>query len=764
MKILMIACLLLCGALAPAQQLMHTKVNIRFDYAASRLYGQEWISVTASDSVVLDAKGMDIHRVSRNGKDLQFRYDSLRLFVPLPHQRAVYTIYVDYTAKPYERKGIGKRERGLYFVQSSSPQIWTEGEPESTSGWLPTLDRPDQKGTTELSMTVPGAYTTLSNGRLSAQKSHANGTRTDTWIMDRPNAPYLTMMAVGNFHITHDHWRDVPVDYYLEPQYAPYARQLFGLTPAAMEFFSRITGVPFPWNKEAEIVVHEYVSGAMENTTATVFGEPFRASIRELADRYDDPGVAHELFHQWFGDYVTCKSWGDLTLNESFADLGEILWVEHQYGSDAAGNRIQAGLDNYLGDSSNFSLPLVNYHFKKAEDMSNAVTYKKGGRILWMLRNYMGPAAFNKGMHLYLTRHAYGNATSAQLCLAMQEACGRDLQWFFDQWYYGSGHPVLDISYQYANGTQTVIVKQTQPIPFKLPVAIDLYVHGRKTRHTITLSKATDTLRFHTMQPDLVNVDADKVLVAQKTDHHSAEEFAFMYAHTPLYLDRYEALDYFCNHPQSPLAKTIIGLALKDRYFGLRVKAVQATSDGEAVDSLLQMETNNQVIAAALQQLGDSKAGTAMGLYTRALNSRSFIVQAKALTGMNTVDTAKAMVAARKLENDNYGELTSAIFELYAASGSKANWAFVYRRYTTGTLSEKINLLPQFAAMTASVQDPASAQQGVAVLKQMGVQFKSKGAAPMIIKLLEEVRAARLTQHDHATISLIIEAESALHD
>ena len=273
--------------------LIHTKLDVKFDYKKRYMYGREWVTIKPhfypTDSLRLDAQGMDIKSLSlvKNGKNipLKYTYDGLSLAIKLDKEyknNENYTLYIDYTAKPDELKVKGSAAitdaKGLYFINPDSTekdkpvQIWTQGELQSSSAWFPTIDRPNQKTTDEISMTVPAKYVTLSNGRLAAQKKNADGTRTDTWKMELPHSPYLFMMAVGNFKIYKDKWRDKEVSYYLEPKYAPYAKEIFGHTPEVMEFYSNILGVDYPWNKYAQIVVRDYVSGAMENTTATLHG------------------------------------------------------------------------------------------------------------------------------------------------------------------------------------------------------------------------------------------------------------------------------------------------------------------------------------------------------------------------------------------------------------------------------------------------------------------------------------------------------------
>lgn len=775
-------------------ELVHTKLDVRFDYQKCYVYGKEWVTIKPhfypTDSLQLDAKGMDIREVAvmRGDKPLplKFSYDSLELNIHLDktyHSNERYIIYINYTAKPNQRKGIRKNERGVYFInpqgkeKDKPTQIWTEGEPESSSAWFPTIDKPDQKATSEISMTVPAKYVTLSNGRLASQKNNPDGTRTDTWKMEQPNAPYLFMMAVGDFKIYHDHWRGKPVDYYLDPKYAPYAKEIFGQTPEAMEFFSNITGIDFPWNKEAEICVSDYVSGAMENTTATVFGNFYQGSPRELADSYFSAGVEHELFHQWFGDYVTAKNWGNLTLNESFADFGEIIWLEHKYGKDAADEHIRDGLQGYLNNKDNYSKQLVYYNYKVPADVFNGVTYQKGGRILNMLRNYLGNDAFYKGLHIYLTTNAYKNAEAAQLRLAMEEASGLDLNWFFNQWYFGAGHPVLDINYKWdaASKTETVYIAQKQDGQvFKLPIAVDIYSGGKTVRHKVWINDKNDTLNLHfDTEPDLVNVDADKILVCQKTDNKSLKEFAYQYFHAPLYLDRFEALDVAGNNLKDSLSQKVILAAINDKFPGLRKKAVMLVGQSDSVmkakaepklAALAQTETNNQTKAGVLQVLARYKDARNMPVFYSALKSESYTVQAAALFGISLVDEQKAIEEAHAFENDNEGELTEAIFVLYGKKADPKDWPYLYKRYTTGTLQEQIHLLNKFTTMITKINDPAATRQGIDVLTDMAIKYKSEGATPYIVKFLNQIKEAKQKQNDAASVTAAADAVKKIND
>lgn len=351
--------------------LIHTKLDVSFDYGKRYLYGKEWLTLKPhfyeTDSLTLDAKGMDIKEIAIiQGKvktPLKYTNDGQQLFITLNRKYKStenYIIFIDYTAKPDELKVKGSKAitdaKGLYFINPDGKddkpiQIWTQGETEASSAWFPTIDKPNQKTTSEIAMTVLAKYTTLSNGKLVSQKPNANGTRTDIWKMDLPHSPYLFMMAVGDFKIYKDTYNGKEVSYYLEPKYAPYAKQIFGKTPDMMNFYSKMLGVEYPWVKYAQIVARDYVSGAMENTSATLHGEYVQRTARELLDDNQESTIAHELFHQWFGDYVTAESWSNLTMNESFATFGEVLWHGHDAGQDAEDRSRYEKLQNCLRSS-----------------------------------------------------------------------------------------------------------------------------------------------------------------------------------------------------------------------------------------------------------------------------------------------------------------------------------------------------------------------------------------------------------------------------
>jgi aminopeptidase N len=780
--------------------LVHTKLDVRFDYKKRFMYGKEWVTLKPhaykTDSLRLDAKGMDIKTVAvvKAGKNtpLKFTYDSLSLNIKLDKVYSAgenYIVYIDYTSKPDQLKVQGSAAisdaKGLYFINPDSAvkgkpvQIWTQGETESSSAWFPTIDKPSQKTTEEIYMTVPSKYVTLSNGKLVSQKNNGNGTRTDYWKMDLPHSPYLFMMAVGDFKITKDVWKGKEVSYYLEPKYAPYAKTIFGYTPEVIEFYSKTLGVDYPWNKYAQIVVRDYVSGAMENTSATLHGDYVQGTPRQFLDRYyniaqGESTVVHELFHQWFGDYVTAESWSNLTVNESFADFSETLWAEHKYGKDEGDAHINGDRKSYLNSPDAAAKNLVRFNYNDKEDMFDVVTYQKGGSILYMLRNYLGNEAFYKGLNIYLKNNALKNGEAQQLRLALEEASGKDLNWFFNQWYYNAGHPILNITYGWdaANKTQSVYVQQTQAgNAFMLPVAVDLYVGGKKTRQQVWLRTKSDTLTFKVAaKPELVNLDADKMLLVKKTDNKTGDEFAYQYANAPLYVDRLEAVTWARNQASSDAnSRKIIIAALKDKYYGLRIEAIKAlklsnddvrNAAQPILISLAQTDPNNLVKAAALNALGGLKASGNTTLFKQALGSQSYAVQSAALNGLAALDPAASLTMAKSLEKDSEGDLSQSILNIYAANGTDAEWPYVNQKFEEADAQGKFSVMRNYAAYISRLQSSAYAQQGIEQIKSTGVRYKQYGVAPALVTILEGIKTQRAK--DDASVKAVDAAIAAL--
>lgn len=775
--------------------LVHTKLEARLDYTKSQLNGKVWLTLKphfyATDSLLLDAKGMDIRQVAmvKNGKNtpLKFSYNGMQANIDLDRSyrnNEQYTIYIDYTAKPNEYKGQGSAAitdaKGLYFInpqgeeKNKPTQVWTQGETEGTSVWVPTIDRPNQKTTQEFYLTVPAKYVSLSNGKLISQKTNTDGTRTDYWKMDQPHAPYLFFIGVGDYAVIKDSYKGKEVSYYIEKEYGPVARRIFGNTPEMMQYFSNITGVDFPWVKYTQMTARDYVSGAMENTTATLHQESAQQDARELVDENRWEGtIAHELFHQWFGDYVTTESWSNLTLNESFANYSEYLWSEYKYGKDAADEHNFEDMQGYLMSGSE-AKDLVRFNYNDKEDMFDAVSYNKGGRILHMLRNHIGDSAFFKGMNLYLTTNKFKSAEAHQLRLAFEEVTGKDLNWFFNQWYFNNGHPNLEITntYDEAGKRVQVIVRQTQDSTniFRLPVAIDVYQGNNRTRHNVWVENRTDTFYLPAAaRPSLVNFDAEKVLLAQKKETKSMDEYGVQFRNARNFLDRYEALAAALKKQEEQKAVEIINLAINDTYHGIREMAIggldlkkQAlrTMMEEPLYKMAQNDKNKKVKAAAIAKLSEYGFAKYANLYKTSVNDSSYTVAGAALSALADVDSVAAYTEAKRLMGQPAkGDLGSAIAAIMIERGDVSAAEMIISNFEQMPLSqEKVQSLMPLAQYLTIIDNMDQFKRGVNALAgfvgQLPAQYRGQFKGP-IENMLRQIQTRKTAAGQQAQAAYV---------
>lgn len=677
--------------------LIHTKLNLKFDFTKSQLIGEEWIKIKphfySTQTVVLDAKSMDIHSVSLNNNNLEYTYKDNLITITLDkeyNRNETLELYIQYTAKPEEVQQKGSEAitdaKGMYFINpdGSDPtkktQVWTQGETESASCWFPTIDSPNQKSTQEIILTVPSQFTTLSNGLKTSEVVNSDGTRTDTWKMDQPHAPYLFFVGIGEYEVVKDKWNDIPVEYYMEKEYVDEAKGIYGNTPEMMTFFSNITGTPYPWKKFAQISGQDFVSGAMENTTAVLHQQRVNQTAEELADENVwEPVIAHELFHHWFGDYVTCESWSNLTLNESFADYSEYLWKEYKYGRDDADAHLQKSVNAYFA-SEQSDRNLVRFFYETREDMFDQVSYNKGGAILHMLREHLGYDAFKAGMHEYLSQNKFGTAEAAQLRIAMEKTSGKDLNWFFNQWYFGNGEPNLTVTYDFNQVTNEVLVnvKQNQDKLFEFPVKVGIYQNGYQAVKDIWVKEKDETFKFAVDgKPSLINFDDNKVLLAKITENKTTADYVFQYDNVKNYSDRYKALDTSTAEiGTNPAVLEMFKKALSDPYYGIRLLALRdldlknPTVKKEVlpnIEKMAQSDANNLVRARALEALSSLEEKSYLPYLQEGLKTKSAAVSMASLAGIYKIDPefAKEYLKKNSIKINKLDDFSFILAQIY---------------------------------------------------------------------------------------------------
>lgn len=764
------------AAVTRTHDLVHTILDVRFDWKKKHLLGKARITLMPhfypSDQVWLDARGMDIRAVKLlRGADsipLQYTYanDSIDIRLDRTYKGGEkYELYIDYTAKPDELKTVGgsnaiSSDKGLYFINAdgSDPkkpmQIWTQGETQSNSVWFPTIDVPNQKMTQELRITVEDRFKTLSNGLMVSSVKNTDGTRTDTWKQDLPHAPYLVMMAIGEYSIVKDTWRGKEVSYYVEPKYEGVARKIFGNTPEMLEFFSTRLGVDYPWSKYSQVVVRDYVSGAMENTSATIHGEFVQRDLRELLDEDNEDVIAHELFHHWFGDLVTCESWSNLPLNESFATYGEYLWNEYKYGREEADLQRIGDLSAYLREAKTKQVDLIRFSYEDREDMFDRHSYQKGGLILHMLRKWVGDEAFFASLKEYLSTHKFQPVEVHDLRLAFEKVTGQDLNWFFNQWFLASGHPDIDIRYDWDETTRKsrVIITQKREAKsetplFRLPLEVDVYSEASVRRIRFIAEGEVDTLEIDAgRKPVLVNVDAEKSLLCVKNDMHNTAEWMAMYRRAPLYQDRQEAITALSKSSDYKPGSEVAGLmmeALNDRNWRIRSLAISysaklASSDVHKVqlkEKLIRIARSDSsaglredaVLALADNFRADNDL---VAFYQERVNDSSFAVMSAALLSLGSRDRDKALALAAGLEKESHEEINGMVADLYARYGSDTQARWMNLAFNNSNGFNTYRLVQLYARFLQSCKEEANIVMGLE-----SIRTKSKTTEPWWVRM-----------------------------
>jgi aminopeptidase N len=490
----------------------------------------------------LDAVGFEIQSVllkpGRRRAESPVRYeydgDAITVFV----QRSVRwgSLLVRYRAMP---------RRGLYFlapdedVRDRPVQIWSQCQDEDARHWFPCHDKPHAKLTTELRVEVPAGFVVLSNGELVESRTpgargsasiqdasgkvsrKAQGRWTYHFRMDHPHPSYLVTLVAGHFDVLEDRaarladGRRVPIAYLVPVGREEDGQRTFSETPRMVELFSAVTGLDYPWSRYSQVVVSDFIFGGMENTTATTMYEHILLDRRAALDITSNDLIAHELAHQWFGNYVTCRDWSHAWLNEGFATFMEHVEREHRLGRDEYDWGLLGDLESYLSEAQDrYRRPIVCREYVEPIDLFDRHLYQKGSLVLHMLRRELGDTLFWSGVRKYLEEHALGLVETNDLQRALETVSGRSFELFFDQWVYRAGHPELKVKVGWENGLLLAEVEQTQDSgdtpPFTFPFEIAVAVGRRVTHHKKTAQARIETLTVPCpKRPDWVAFDPE---------------------------------------------------------------------------------------------------------------------------------------------------------------------------------------------------------------------------------------------------------------
>ncbi|MCK6524729.1 HEAT repeat domain-containing protein [Myxococcota bacterium] len=415
---------------------------------------------TGMGRVVFDLDEVVVQAVTDGaGEPLRHRYEDGKLEV-LGLVGAA-DVVVRYTASP---------RRGMYFVgpDPAHPgrrhEVWTQCQDQDGHFVFPCFDHPSVKQPFGLTVEAPSAYTVIGNGRL--VRADSDGAGFTTWVYEQaePIPAYLVTVVVAELTSVEDHLGELSLRYLARPDVSSDTlRRVFGSTPRMMTMLSELTGVPFPWARYDQVVVADFIFGGMENVAATTLTD-LVITDDEAATAYDsEPLIMHELGHQWFGDLVTCQDWSQAWLNEGWATFTELLWIEHSRG-EAEGAFYAFDLARHYFDEAEgrYSRPIVSYDFREPIDVFDRHLYEKGACVLNTLRHELGAERFWPAVRSYLGERGHKTAHTRHFQRALEDATGRSLDGFFQQWVYSPGFPDLGVSLSWDDGLLQIKVEQRQ--------------------------------------------------------------------------------------------------------------------------------------------------------------------------------------------------------------------------------------------------------------------------------------------------------------
>ncbi len=468
--------------------LRHLRLDLVFDWKEGEVAGTATNTLAplrpGTDTLVFHAAGLQVSKVRLAGAELRFSFDPKAETLTVRLGRAygpddVLDVAVDYTARP---------RAGLYFVgpdegyPDKPRQVYSQGEPDLNRHWFPSWDYPNDRTTSELLATVERPLQVVGNGKLVEVLDRPDSRRTYHWRMEEAHTTYLVSIVAGEFVRVADQWNGIQIEYYVQPGREEEARRSFGDTPKMMEYFSTVTGRPYPYAKYAQSTVVDYMWGGMENITATTQTERTLHDARAALDISSEGLVAHELAHQWFGDLVTCRSWEHAWLNEGFADYMTALWDRHAHGPDEFAWEVDDLRRAYFAeDKDEYRRPIATKRYADPIQLFDAHTYEKGALVLRMVHGLLGEETWWRAVRQYLARFAGRTVTTADFQGLFDEVSGIPLSPVVEQYVQGAGHPELAIRWDWRPKERMVrlAVEQTQQVTgetgfFALPVEIGL--------------------------------------------------------------------------------------------------------------------------------------------------------------------------------------------------------------------------------------------------------------------------------------------------
>jgi aminopeptidase N len=622
----------------------HMKVEVKFDVNQPK-GGKVLGKVTHSfkplrpsvDTLFFDAPGITILKAEMGGKGVNFkvRPAGVTVYFDKPvNWNNSYELTFEYEATP---------RKGIYFIGWDRPeatgdlslskirrQIWTQGQGIDNRNWIPMYDNMNDKFTTETMVTFDSYYKVLSNGKLMSEKSNKDGTKTWHYKMEKPHAGYLLMLAIGDYAIKSTKTsRGTPVNFWYYPEFKERVELTSLYTEKMIEFLEDETGFPYAWGAYSQVMVQDFLYGAMENTTATIFGDFFFVDERSFEDRNYIGVNCHELTHQWFGDLITARDSRDIWLQENFATF---------YAKWFYGILPEYGMDevkwNQLGEfnSAHRAAEKDNLPVRHSQS-GTARAYPKGSSVLQMLRYVVGDDEFKAAVKYYLERHAFRNVEAYDFMNAFKDRLGYNLDWFFDQWVLRGGEPHYKINYKAVDKATWVAVEQIHNTDlvigtFKMPIKFAVYyTDGSVDRLKVMVDNHFQQVLIPNPQNKKISFvvfDENSEILKKLTFERTVNELTEQAIKAANMADRYEALLALKSFPFEQKKSTLENImgnakefhAVRAEAWKQWLEANANTANLPAVNLKAEHKTVRQTLASHLNPLQENQRKMLVELLT----------------------------------------------------------------------------------------------------------------------------------------------------
>jgi len=612
--------------------LQNLRTHLWFDVDHRQVRGEvtEGVSILRDhvSNLKFDSVGLAIAAVTVDGAPAKFSTTPKDLVVSLGGPAKLgdrHEVFIQYAGQP---------KAGLYFILPDEHyplqphEIWTQGEAEDTRYYIPLYDYPNDRTTSEMLLTVPTAWITISNGRLVSVHDESNGMRTWDWKESQPISTYLISAIAGDFVERDDTWRGIPLRFVVPLGKDATIEPSFARTKRMLDAFSDKLGVPFPWEQYAQTSVDDFTEGGMENASATTLPASGLIDPRMAVEYHigADDTQSHELAHQWFGDLVTCKDWANLWLNEGFATYFQHYWLELRYNTDESDYGFWRDQRSWFRQTRLYPVPIVDHSFTDSTEYAGNI-YTKGGWVLKMLRHTLGDDEFFRSLHRYLEDNRGKNVVTADLQKSIEEATGASVDPFFRQWVYRAGAPRFDVgeSYNAAMGLVTLDVAQTQKVEgsvrlFDVPVTVEITTATGRHAYPIEVHQASELFSFPVDGPPLmVLFDKGDEILKSVEFHKDAALLIYQLKNAETVPDRADAAVALGNiHNDADVVAALGDAAERDPFWGVRVEALRALGKAGGSDAEKRIlarldEPQPWVREVAVAELGNFKEDASLG-------------------------------------------------------------------------------------------------------------------------------------------------------